>query len=297
MPINYHHLKTRPFPEIRQTYRIQDTMLYALSLGLGQSPLDPAALAYVYEDSPGGLRLLPSQAVVLGYPGFWVREPDTGLDWVKLLHGEQRLTIHRPLPPSGTVVGRSRITHVIDKGEDKGAILVVERLLEDTDGGPYATLQQVNFCRGDGGYSQLQGGQPSDDPLPALLPTPDHRPPEWVDEQPTRPEMALLYRLLADPNPLHANPFAAHAAGFDRPILHGLASYGLACRAVVRQCAGNDPTRLRRLDLRFASPVYPGETLRTEIWKEGSEFRFRTTVVERDRVVMSHGCASLFDAA
>ena len=294
MPIDYRHLKSRFFPEIRQSYRIQDTMLYALSLGLGQSPLDPSALPYVYEGSPGGLRVLPTQAVVLGYPGFWVREPDTGLDWVRLLHGEQRLTMHRPLPPSGTVVGRSRITHVIDKGTDKGAILVVERLLEDEGGKLYATLRQVNFCRGDGGYSRLQDGQPSDDALPALQPVPEDRVPDWVDEQSTRPETALLYRLLADPNPLHADPEAARAAGFERPILHGLASYGLACLAVVRQCAGNDPARLRTLDLRFASPVYPGETLRTEIWKDGADFRFRTRVVERDRVVMSHGCASLF---
>ncbi len=294
MPINYQQLKTRGFPEVRQTYRLQDTLLYALSLGLGQHPLSEQALSYVYEGGPDGLRVLPSQAVVLGHPGFWTREPDTGIDWVKLLHGEQSMTVHRPLPSAGTVVGRNRITHVADKGEGKGAIVVLERRLEDEVGGLYAVLSQVNFCRGDGGYSLLNGGQPSDKLPPALPPTPEDMPVELVDEQTIRPEAALLYRLLADMNPLHADPVVARAAGFERPILHGLASYGLACRAIIRQCADDDPSRLRTLNLRFASPVYPGETLRTEIWKVDSEILFRVRAVERDRVVLSHGHATLF---
>ncbi len=294
MTINYHHLRSRPFPDIVQAWQQRDTMLYALSLGLGQDPLDAVALPYVYEGASGGLQVLPTFAVVLGYPGFWAREPDTGIDWVKLLHGEQRMTVHRPLPPAGAVVGRNRITHVVDKGEGKGAILVIERRIESPEGILHATLQQVNFCRGDGGFSTLDEGQPSDEPLPALPTAPVDRPADWVDEQPTRAEAALLYRLLADPNPLHADPAVARTAGFERPILHGLASYGLACRALVRQCTCNDPGRLRTLDLRFASPVYPGETLRTEIWRQGDELLFHASVVERDRVVLSHGRATLW---
>lgn len=293
MPIDYHRLKARDFGVIRQTYTERDTLLYALSLGLGNDPLDPDALPFIYEGTPGGLRTLPTMAAVLGYPGFWARQPDTGIDWVRLMHGEQGLTIHQPLPAAGTLLGRNRISHLIDKGEGKGAIVVVERQVEGEDGTRYATLRQVIFCRGDGGFSQLNGGQPSDPPLPPLPATPEDRAPDCTDDQPTRPEAALLYRLMGDDNPLHADPAVARAAGFERPILHGLASYGLAARAILRQCAGNDPARLRSLDLRFAAPVFPGETLRTEIWRDGSQVRFRARVLERDRVVLSHGVAEI----
>ena len=296
MAIDYHHLKQRPFPPIRQHYTERDTQLYALSLGLGNDPLDERALPFVYEGTPGGLRALPTQAVVLGYPGFWSREPDTGIDWVKLLHGEQRMRVHRPLPASGEVVGHNRVTHLTDKGEGKGTIMVVERRLETAAGELLATVQQGIFLRGDGGYSQLGGGQPSDEPLPALRPTPEDRAPDFTDTQPTRPEAALLYRLMGDTNPLHAEPAVARKAGFERPILHGLACYGLLAHAVLRQCADLDPARLKALDIRFASPVYPGETLVTEIWRTPSapqQLQLRARVAERDKVVLSHGYAEL----
>ncbi len=296
MPISYQHLRNRPFPPVRQHYTERDTMLYALSLGLGNDPLNASALPFVYEGTPGGLRALPSQAVVLGYPGFWAREPDTGIDWVKLLHGEQRLRLHRPLPAGAEVVGHNRITHLTDKGAGKGAIMVTERRLETTRGELLATIQQVSFLRGDGGYSQLDGGQPTDEPLPALRPTPEDRPPDFVDTQATRPEAALLYRLMGDFNPLHADPAVAAAAGFERPILHGLASYGLVAHALLRQCAGSDPSRLRAFDIRFTAPVYPGETLVTEIWRDplhSGHFQLRAKVQERDKVVLSHGWAEI----
>lgn len=293
MPIDYQQIKSHAFPEVRQTYQDRDTMLYALGLGVGQDPVDPHALAYVYEGSPGGLRVLPTQAVVLGHPGFWVQDPALGIDWVRILHGEQRLQVHRPLPSAATVIGRNRVTRIIDKGEGKGALIVVERRLEDEAGDLYATVESVSFCRGDGGYSRQRGGQPSDTAPEPLLPTPEDRPPDHVDVQAIRPEAALIYRLLADRNPLHADPEIARRAGFPRPILHGLAAYGMACRAVLRQCAGDDPTRLRGFHLRFAAPVFPGETLRTEIWNAGEALRFRARVVERDVVVLSHGTAIL----
>ncbi len=296
MAIDYHHLKARDFGVIRQTYTERDTMLYALSLGLGNNPLDAGTLPFVYEGLEGGLRALPTHAVVLGYPGFWAREPDTGIDWVKLLHGEQRVRWHQPLPAHCEVVGKNRITHLIDKGEGKGAILIIERRLETAAGELLATLQQVTFLRGDGGYSQLHGGQPSDEPLPALQPTPEDRAPDFTDTQATRPEAALLYRLMGDTNPLHADPAVATQAGFERPILHGLASYGLVAHAVLRQCALSNPARLKALDIRFAAPVYPGETLVTEAWRvpgQPSHVQLRARVLERDKVVMSHGFAEL----
>ncbi|MEC3768818.1 MaoC/PaaZ C-terminal domain-containing protein [Cupriavidus sp. SS-3] len=296
MAVCYHHLKQRPFAPVRQTYTERDTMLYALSLGLGSDPLDEAALPFVFEGALGGLRTLPSQAVVLGYPGFWAREADTGIDWVRLLHGEQRMRLHRPLPANADIVGHNRITHLTDKGEGKGAIMVTERRLETAAGELLATVQQVSFLRGDGGYSQLGGGQPSDEPLPALRPTPEDRAPDFTDTQAIRPEAALLYRLMGDFNPLHADPAVARAAGFERTILHGLASYGLVAHALVRQCAQGDPTRLHALDIRFTAPVFPGETLVTEIWRmpeNPNHYQVRARVAERDKVVLSHGWAEI----
>lgn len=296
MAIDYHHLKTRQFAPVRQSYTARDTMLYALSLGLGNDPLDTTALPYVYEGKDGNsLVTLPSQAVVLGFPGFWAREPDTGIDWVKVLHGEQRMRLHKPLPPAADVVGYNQITHLADKGAGKGTVMVTERRVETATGELLATVQQVSFLRGDGGYSQ-NPGQVSDEPLPALQPTPEDRAPDFTDVQATRPEAALLYRLSGDYNPLHADPAVATAAGFDRPILHGLASYGLVVRALLRQCAGGDASRFKALDIRFASPVFPGETLVTEIWRvpgSTTQYRVRVKVQERDKVVLSHGFAEL----
>lgn len=295
MAIDCHHLKNRPFAPVRQHYQARDSMLYALSLGLGNDPLDAAALPFVYEGMAGGLRALPTLAVVLGYPGFWARESDTGIDWVKLLHGEQRVRWHQPLPADCAVVGKSRITHLTDKGEGKGAILITERRVETEAGALLATMQQVTFLRGDGGYSQ-RAGQASDEPLAPLKHTPQDRAPDFTDTQAIRPEAALLYRLMGDYNPLHAEPAVAAKAGFERPILHGLASYGLVAWALLRQCAGADPARLMALDIRFAAPVYPGETLITEIWRvpgEARQFQLRARVAERGVVVLSHGFAEL----
>ncbi len=291
MPINYTQLKARAFPDVRQSYRARDAMLYALSLGLGRDPLDENLLPFVYEGCPGGLRVLPTLAAVLGYPGFWVREPDVGIDWPRVVHGEQSLEIHRSLPAEAEIIGRNRIARIVDKGEGKGAIVVVERSLEDPAGGLYATLQQVMLCRGDGGYSLRNGGQASDPPPAPLAPVPQDRPPDVTCDLSTRPESALLYRLLADPNPLHADPAAASTAGFPRPILHGLATFGLAGVALILVCADGDPTRLRSLSMRFAAPVYPGETLRSEIWREPSGLRFQARVLERDGIVLSCGSA------
>ena len=297
MAIDYHQLKARKFAPARQNYTARDSMLYALGLGLGNDPLDATALPFVYEGKDGkSLTTLPSQAVVLGSPGFWAREPDTGIDWVRLLHGEQRMRLHKPLPAAADVVGYNSITHLTDKGEGKGAIMVTERRLETAAGELLATVQQVTFLRGDGGYSQMGGGQPSDEPLPALKPVPEDRPADFTDTQVIRPEAALIYRLSGDYNPLHADPAVAQAAGFERPILHGLASYGLVTRALLRQCAEGDASRFRALDIRFTSPVYPGETLVTEIWHAAGNdkhYQIRARVAERDKIVLSHGFAEL----
>ncbi|MFF7060474.1 MaoC/PaaZ C-terminal domain-containing protein [Achromobacter spanius] len=284
MPLDYATVKDWRFDEVRQRYDQKDTMLYALGIGLGQDPEDTRQLRYVYEE---GLQAFPTMGVVLAYPGFWVRDPRTGIDWVKVVHGEQRLTVHAPLPASGMVISRTRNTHVIDKGADKGAIIINERTLHGEDGACLATLRQSTFCRGDGGFGQ---GDASPEPLP---PTPEGEP-DLRCELRIAPNAALLYRLNADPNPLHVDPEVARQAGYPRPILHGLCSYGVAAHAIVKSCCDYDASRLTSLNTRFSAPVYPGETLQCDIWRQANgQIQFLARSRERNVVVMSHGTATV----
>lgn len=292
MPIDYAKLRAWTFRDVEQSYTEKDVILYALGLGYGYDPMDERQLQFVYEKN---LKALPTMPVVLGYPGFWMKDPASGIDWVRIVHGEQSLTLHKPLPTVGSVIGRTRVTAVVDKGRDKGALVVLERKLHDkTSGELLATIGQVTFCRGDGGFSALPGNGPmGGDPPPAARPaTPDGAPHEVCDLA-TMPQAALIYRLCADPNPLHAEPAVAKAAGFPRPILHGLAIYGIAGHAILKAFAGYDPTRLKSLGVRFTAPVFPGETIRTEMWRVGDAVQFRAKAVERDIVVLAHGTAQV----
>ena len=293
--IDYAKLKARTFPDVEQAYTAKDTMLYALGLGYGADPMDESQLQFVYEKN---LKALPTMAVVLAYPGFWMKNPDSGIDWVRLVHGEQSLTVHKPLPVAGTVVGTSRIVSIVDKGEGKGALVFQERTLRDkATGDLLATIDHLTFCRADGGFSAKPGNGPrGGDPLPPAKPAVPETAPNAVCDLPTLPQAALIYRLCADDNPLHAEPAVARAAGFPRPILHGLATYGVAGHAILKTFCGYDPARLKSLGARFSAPVFPGETLRTEMWKEGERIRFRARSVQRDLVVLSHGTAAIANA-
>jgi acyl dehydratase len=248
--------------------------------------MDTDALRYVYED---GLQALPTLAVVLGYPGFWAKDPATGIDWVKVLHGEQSLELHAPLPAAGTVIGKSRVTAIVDKGAGKGALMYSERDIVDAASGTLlAVSRSVSFLRGDGGFAAA--GQKSDDAQPPRAATPD-TPPDHVCELQTRPESALIYRLSGDYNPVHADPAVARSAGFERPILHGLCSFGVTGHALLKTLCGWDASRLKEIGCRFSSPVYPGETLRVEMWQHGEAVQFRSWAVQRNLVVLSHGSA------
>ncbi|GAA4330743.1 MaoC family dehydratase [Variovorax defluvii] len=291
MPIDYQRLREWRFPDVVQTYGPREVMAYALSLGAGSDPLDAARLPFVFEGAPGGLRVLPTFALVLGYPGFWMSDPASGIDAARLVHGENGLTIHRPLPGAATVVGRSRVTRIVDKGPGRGAVVTVERTISDADSGTqYATIRHVTFCRGDGGFATSE--QPGDEPGPALPKVPGAGP-ALSDPHMTRPDAALLYRLHADPNPLHADPGVAKAAGFDRPILHGLASYGMAALSVIRHCCGGRPERFRSLDLRFTAPMFPGETLEVDLWPDRGRVQLRGRVSPRGVTVLDCGIAEI----
>jgi acyl dehydratase len=284
MAIDYEKLLALKIPDAVHTYGDKDTMLYALGVGLGHDPIDRAQLDFVYEKN---LKALPTFACLLGYPGFWVRDLDTGIDWVRIVNGEQGFTLKAPVKPRGTVVGKTRIVEVIDKGEGKGAVVYTERKITDKASGELiATVTQTTFCRADGGF----GGPPRESPPSHKVP---ERAPDLVCDLGTRPEMALVYRLSADLNPLHADLDVAKAAGFPRPILHGLGTFGVVGHALLKSVCNYDPTRFIAMSGRFSAPVFPGETIRTEIWRDGNIVSFRALVPERNIVAMSNGRAEI----
>jgi len=283
MAIDYARLKAWPFTDVVHRYTARDSILYALGVGFGADATDPHQLRFLYED---GLAAVPTLAVVLGYPGIWIRNPESGVDWRQVLHGEQGLVIHRPLAPEGEVIGRTRIEEIIDKGKGRGALIYSARdVIDKATGELLCSLSSTTFCRADGGFGGPAG------PLKPVHEIPD-RAPDLVCDLPTSPRAALIYRLSGDYNPLHIDPEVARAAGFPRPILHGLATYGVAGHALMKSLCDYDPSRLRRMEARFSAVVYPGETIRTEMWRIApGRAAFRCRLVERDAVVLNNGHA------
>lgn len=281
MAVSYEHLMSVRTMDQRVSYTDRETLLYALSVGMGRDPLDALELPYVYEGH--GLKTLPSMATVL------MRIPvlESGLDLVRVLHGEQRLVLHQPLPPAGELLCDSRIAAVYDRGVEKGAIVLMEaRARRATDDAPLFTATSVLFARGDGGCGG-PGGRP---PRPHAMP---ERRPDGTLRLETRADQALLYRLNGDRNPLHADPAIAARTGFAAPILHGLCSYGNACRGLLQAVAGHDYHRITGLDVRFTSPVFPGETLEMDYWLDGAAVSFRCRIPARGVVALDNGRCSL----
>lgn len=281
MPIDPEKLLALQFPEIRQTYTWRDTILYALGTGFGLNPMDERQLRFVDETK---LKAAPTMANVLAYPGFWMRDLDTGIDWVKVVHGEQAMRLHGRLPPEGEVVGKTRILDLVDKGPGKGALVYAERVITNAaTGEKLATLVQTVFCRGDGGF----GGK--SEALRTPHPIPD-RYPDISIEMPTHPQMALIYRLSGDLNPLHSDPGIARKAGYDRPILHGLATYGVTGHGLMAALCDYEPERVLAVEGRFSAPVFPGETITLDIWREEpGRAAFRARIAARDAMVFNNG--------
>ncbi len=284
MAFDYQTVLNWKIPDAEQNLSRRDTMLYALGIGLGEDPGDERELRFVYEE---GLQAFPSMAVVLAHPGFWMKEPGAGIDWAKVLHAEQSIRLHRPLPIEGRLASRSKVSEIVDKGPDKGALLYQERdiLLADT-GERVATVELVGFCRGDGGC----GAPATSGRTPVALPARD---PDAVDTKTSLQQSALIYRLSGDYNPLHADPAIARRAGFHRPILHGLCTLGIALRSVLGTQLGYRVDDVVGIDVRFAAPVFPGETIRTEIWNEGRALFFRSFVTARETLVLTNGRVTL----
>lgn len=279
-------LRAHQFDDEIQIYAARDTMLYALALGFGDPATDIQQLKFTYEAC---LLAIPTMAVTLGAVKPWYKNPDFGIDWKRMLHGEERLELFQPIPVAAKVAGRRRIGNIIDRGE-KGAVVFLHRDITDCASGQLiARTTSTMVLRGDGGF----GGPTGPVPKPHMLPD---RAPDHVIERRTMPQNALLYRLCGDMNPLHADPEIASGAGFKAPILHGLCTFGLAGRAILEMACDHDPARLAEIGVRFTAPVYPGETLRTSIWFDGNEISFRVLVTDRDVVAIDNGRALLCSA-
>jgi len=263
----------------RFVYTDKDAMLYALAVGMGDDPLNGHELSFLYEKE---LRAVPTVATVVAW-GAGVSTEKLGVDYKLVLHGEEQTIFHRPMPAAASIVADSSVAEVYDKGEDRGAVIVRQTVLRDgADNAPIATLNRTIFARGDGG----SGG--SKQPAPSPHPIPD-RAPDKVLDYATHGNQAALYRLCGDRNPLHIDPERARAAGFKAPILHGLCTYGFACRAVLQSYCDYDPALIASHQVRFSSPVYPGDILRIALWRDGDVVSFEVSVPARDVAVIRNG--------
>ena len=287
--LQYQKLKDLDLGASTQTYSERDTMLYALGIGMGMDPLDEQQLPFVYEKN---LKAMPSMAATLGGFGWNWRREDMGADWSKLVHGEQRIRLFRPLPVAATLSATTRIVSITDKGPGKGAVMSVERVTyQQGIAEPLASSTQITFLRADGGYSALSGAS---DPGPEKLPAVPDTPPDIELALPSLPHAAAIYRLSGDYNPLHVDPQTARAAGFPKPILHGLCTFGMATHAVLKACCAYDPTRIKALAMRFTAPVYPGETVNFQLWRaSASRVQLRARIAAREVVVLNSGLIEL----
>jgi acyl dehydratase len=286
MPIDVEKVLGTELRETSASWGPDEIALYNLGIGAGVPPDDPGELAYLLEPEP---KVLPSYAVLpaLGSLFELLHAPGMDVTLAQLLHGEQELEIHERLPSSAEVSTKAAVTDIQDRG--KGAIVILEAVTRSVDDDrPFFTNRFSAYFRGEGGFgreepSRLSEGAPSE-----RRELPD-RPPDRVVSCPTLPQQALLYRMSGDRNPLHSDPEFAKKAGFERPILHGLCTFGMACKAVVDGLLDGDPSKVNRLSARFAGIVYPGETIEVSLWESGSDVDLVARCVERDTPVLTDG--------
>ena len=275
----------QPREAVPGNYSDRDSLLYAVAIGMGRDPMDRKELAYVCETM--GDKVVPTAATVLSRPtrgggGGFGGGMMGKMNFMLMLHGEQRLQVHRPIPRAADILISSGTTGVYDKGEGKGALVTNETDVKLADGTPLFTLGSTLFFRGDGGF----GGSATGAPEPHVLPT---RTPDAVCEMPGRADQAFVYALCGDRNPLHRDLDVAKRAGFEAPILHGLCSYGIACHGVIKTMLDYDAAAVASFDVRFSTPVYPGETQLVEMWRDGNVISFRVRLKERNVVSINNG--------
>jgi acyl dehydratase len=283
MPIDRDKALAATFPVGCASWSNDDVILYHLGIGAGVPPTDPNELAYTFEKN---LKVLPSYAVVVKFTphGDILNVPGLEFNPFMLLHGEQDVEVHAPLPVTAEgVTGEMRIADVYDKG--KAAVAIVEIRAKDAAGVPLFTNRMALFLRGEGGF----GGPPG----PKTQNAAPERSPDGVIESRSFPQQALLYRLNGDKNPLHADPDFAAMGGFDRPIIHGLCSYGITLKAIVDRVLDGDVTRVARYAARFAGVAFPGETYVTAYWREGETIFLQAKAKERDALVISNAAVTV----
>jgi acyl dehydratase len=292
MPIYYPDILDQRAAPRTFSYGDKDVMLYALGIGLGADPMDERELAFVYEK---GLKVVPTAVTVLAAGGRARDGADaphppghrvSNINYLMVVHGEQKVELHRPLPAGGAFTATSRTIGAYDKGADKGAVVINETVWTDEAGDKVATLTGSTFARGDGGFGGPSEGAPAPHPTPS-------RAADLSLEFATRPDQALIYRLNGDRNPLHADPRIARQAGFDRPILHGLCTYGITCRAILQAITSFDPEPILSHQVRFSAPVIPGDTLTVDLWRDGKDIAFEARVEARAVTVIKNGLTVL----
>ena len=281
MPINYDEIMSMTSENVEISYSDKDSILYSLGVGLGNDPMNMAELKYVYENSQVAL---PSMATNFQYHSPLLLKAN--INFILVVHGEQKLSFTNPLPVSGDFISNAKVIGCYDKGAGKGAVIDVETTIKlKKDNTEICKLVSTTFARGDGGF-----GGPESPKSKIFRPEGD---PDFVHEIKTKPDQALIFRLSGDFNPLHSDPNFAKTAGFEKPILHGMCTYGIACRSLVESVCEGDAKRLKKFDCRFSSPVYPGETIVTEMWKNGSKVYYQSKVKERDKIVIKNGVSEI----
>ena len=282
MAIDPEKARGAKLPDGESSYDKDRVILYHLGIGAGVPATDPKELEYTYEKN---LKVLPSFAVIPVFGAVGGGDPIPGLEYnpAMLLHGEQDLELHQVIPTQAEVSSSGRVAAIYDK--KKAAVMVLEMTTRDASGSTLFVNRFTSFIRGEGGF----GG----DPGPKAGNLPPERAPDLVVESPTLPQQALLYRLNGDKNPLHADPEFSKLGGFDVPILHGLCSYGVVCKAVVDHALGGDTAKVARYQVRFAGVVYPGETIVTSMWREGEKIVLQAKTKERDTAVLTNAAITL----
>ncbi len=285
MALSYDQLMALKSTGQKYSYTDREVILYAYGIGLGADPMNEKELAFVNEAcfTERPLKVVPTFASVAA----WGSGPgDMQLNRLMVVDGERDITFHTPMPVAANITADSSVLGVFDKGKDKGLVIRHQTVLKNEKGEALATLVASRFARGDGGIGGPAQGQPEAHEVPK-------RAPDKTVDITTRPDQALIYRLCGDRNPLHSDPEFAKRAGFPRPILHGMCTYGITCRGVLQTYADYNPSAFRRHAVRFSSPVFPGETVTMDLWKDGNVVSFEAKVKSRGVTVIKNGRTEL----